>query len=174
MASGMATRRVRRGSDPGGHGPVGEAWRRRRPGKTTFRVPGASALRALSSKTANDRLSLSQSFVSRPKFRLPLEISSRARSSYLYPSHFCICIFCFVMPGRRGGNGEREHTLFWHDVEIFPPKMTKKGPRPRVCQSAPGVVKTVIGTCDGVRCPPNPGWCRKIGAIRSLILYRAT
>ena len=78
------------------------------------------------------------------------------------------------MPGRRGGNGERRNTLFWHDVEIFPPKMTKKGPRPRVRQSAPGGVETVIGTCDGVRWPPNPGWCQKIGAVRSLLLYRAT
>ena len=111
--------------------------------RTTCR--GASALRVPSSKTANDRLALSlslsisfpaQRFVSRSKHRL-----ASVHHIRIPP----VCIFCFVMPGRRGANGEQQYTLFWHDVEIFPPKMTKRGPRPRVCQSAPGGVKTVIG-----------------------------
>jgi hypothetical protein len=36
-----------------------------------------------------------------------------------------------------------------------------------VCQSAPGGVKTGIGTCHGVWWPPIPGWCRKLGARRA-------
>jgi len=126
-------------------------------------------------KQNRQRPSLSLSLA---KFRFPPKVPSPARNIVSRPFIIFVslpfCIFCFVMPGRRGGNGEQQYTLFCHDVEIFPPKMTKKGPRPRVCQSAPGVVKTVIGTCGGVRWPPNPGWCRKIGAIRSLLLYRAT
>src|SRR3989337_1554533 len=128
MSSGMTTQRGQRGSDPGGHGPVEEAWWRPRPGETTFRVPGASALRALSSKTANDRISLSRNFVSRPKFRPPLEISSRARSSYSYPLS-PIFVFFFVLLCRGdavAAVNDNIYALFWHDVEIFPPKMTKK------------------------------------------------
>jgi hypothetical protein len=45
--------------------------------------------------------SLSQNFVSRPKFRLPLEVSSRARSSYLYPSRLYF-LFCYARETRRG------------------------------------------------------------------------
>src|SRR3990170_1942824 len=59
---------------------------------------------------------------------------------------FCICFFGFALSGRRRRNGEQQHTGFWHDSEIFPPKITKKWPRPRVSQSAPGGVKTGIGT----------------------------
>src|SRR3989337_1328569 len=103
MASGRTTQTGQRGSYAGGHGPVGEATWRRRPGKTTFRIPGASAVRVVSSKIANSHiylglsLSLSQNFVSRPKFRVPLEIPSPARSSYLDPS--LQYFFCFVMTG---------------------------------------------------------------------------
>ena len=68
-------------------------------------------------------LSLSQDFVSRPKLRHPLQISSRARSSYLHPS---LLYFCFSSRGDARGNGEQQRTLFWHDGEIFPPKMAKK------------------------------------------------
>src|SRR3989337_83630 len=88
-------------------------------------LPSASRARphyASSQAKSQTTASLSQTFVSRPKFRLPLEISSRARSSYLDPP---FCIFCFVMPGRRRGNGEQQHTQFWHDGEIFPPKISK-------------------------------------------------
>src|SRR3989337_3879254 len=42
-------------------------------------------------------VSLSQNFVSRPKFRVPLEIPSLARSSYLDPS--LQYFFLFLMPG---------------------------------------------------------------------------
>jgi hypothetical protein len=116
------------------------------------------------------------------KFRFPPKVSSRARNIVSRPfvvfvsppSHFCIFFVLLCRGDAVATVNDNIYALFWHDVEIFPPKMTKKGPRPRVCQSAPGGVKTVIGTCDGVRWPPNPGWCRNIGAIRSLLLYRAT
>ena len=81
IASGRTSQPRQRGSDPCDPGPVGEASWRRRTGRATFRVPGASALRVVSSQIANDRLSLSlslklsfpaQSFVSRLKYRLAL------------------------------------------------------------------------------------------------------
>jgi hypothetical protein len=77
------------------------------------RLPSASRARphyassqAKSQTTSYLFLSLSLSFVSHPKFRVPLEISSRARSSYLIGS-LPFAFFCFVMPGRRRGNGEQ-------------------------------------------------------------------
>jgi hypothetical protein len=115
--------RSKMGSDPGVHGPVGEAWWRPRPGKTTLRVPGTSAPRVVSNETANDRISLCLNFVSRPKFRVPLEIPTHGRSSYFDPAHY---YFLFCYGGRRGGDGEQQYNLLWHDVDIFPPKMTKK------------------------------------------------
>jgi hypothetical protein len=73
-----------------------------------------------------DRISLSlslsisfpaQSFVSRKKYRL-------APVHHISIPPFIIFLFCYG--GRRGGDGEQQYILFCHDVEIFPPKMTKK------------------------------------------------
>src|SRR3990170_661191 len=104
MASGMTTQRVQTGSDPGGHGPV----------RTTCPL-----------KQNRKRPSLPLA-----KFRFPPKVPSPARNIVSRPFLIFVslpfCIFCFVMPGRRGGNGEQQYTLFCHDVEIFPPKMTKK------------------------------------------------
>jgi hypothetical protein len=62
IASVRTPRPGHRGSDPGDRGPVGGASWRRRPGKATFRVPGASALRVISSQIANGRVSLPHNF----------------------------------------------------------------------------------------------------------------
>ena len=97
MASGRTPQPGHRSSDPGDPGTVGEASWRRRTGKTTFRLPGASALGVVSSQIANGRISLSlkilfpaQSCVTRSKYRLAPVL------------HICIppfCIFVFLVGG---------------------------------------------------------------------------
>jgi hypothetical protein len=99
---------------------------RRGGGRDPGRPPSASRARphhASSRTKPQTTASLSLNFVSRPKFRVPLEIPTRVRSSYFDPAHY---YFLFSYGGRRGGDGEQQYNLFWHDVDIFPPKMTKK------------------------------------------------
>jgi hypothetical protein len=104
--------RSKMGSDPGVHGPVGEAWWRPRPVKTTLRVPGTSAPRVVSNETANDRISLSlslsisfpaQSLVSRSKYRLAC-----VHHNSIPP----IIIFCFVMAGGAAATVNNNTTYF--------------------------------------------------------------
>jgi hypothetical protein len=61
------------------------------------RIPVSVPAGPITSRTGRD-------FVSRPKFRVPDEVSSRARSSCLDPSRLRCC---FVLPWRRGGGGEQ-------------------------------------------------------------------
>jgi hypothetical protein len=109
-ASGRATQRVRRGSDPGGPGPVGESsWRRRPEGDTLFLcvcvcvcVCAVARGKALTGDSCSshfhvradpaDRVPCGTKILfSRPKSRLPFEISSRVRYSFVDPALLCFC-----------------------------------------------------------------------------------
>jgi hypothetical protein len=124
MASGRRTQPEQNGLRPGRprsrrRGVVEAATREDHPPR-----PGhVRTTRRLERNRKRPHLSLSLNFVSRPKFRVPLEIPTRVRSSYFDPAHY---YFLFSYGGRRGGDGEQQYNLFWHDVDIFPPKMTKK------------------------------------------------
>jgi hypothetical protein len=79
---------------PAATGPSERRGRGRDPG----RPPSASRARPHhASRETKPHLSLSLNFVSRPKFRVPLEIPTHARSSYFDPAHYYY--FCFVMAG---------------------------------------------------------------------------
>jgi hypothetical protein len=64
------------------------------------------------------------------QFRFPPKVSCPARNTDSRPFIILrsgpLLLFLFCYGGRRGGDGEQQYTLFCHDVEIFPPKMTKK------------------------------------------------
>jgi hypothetical protein len=134
VASGRTTGRLHRGSYPGGPGPVGEASRRRRPGRTTSRVRDVSGPRAVPREpTFTGFRSPCRSDRSRPVREeisfFPPKVSSPAlnhvsRPCFIFGS--APFVDSFFMAGGRRGNGEQLHTLFWHYVEIFPPIMAKK------------------------------------------------
>ena len=64
------------------------------------------------------------------KFRFPPKVSSPARNILSLPfflfGSLPFVILCFVLSGRRRGNGEQQQTVFSHDGENFPPKIAKK------------------------------------------------
>src|SRR3990170_2456969 len=105
-ATGLSER-CGRGRDPG------------RPPSASRARPHHASCRTKPQTTAS--LSLSQ-------FRFPPTVSCPARNTdsraFIIFRSRPFVLFCY--DGRRGGDGEQQYNLFWHDVDIFPPKMTKK------------------------------------------------
>ena len=124
--------RLRSNASDHGAGPVKAAWSqivvRTREGRHFFFRKDLTGISC--SRDPDLRADPTNHFPYGVKFRFPPKVSSPARNILSCPfflfGSIPFVFFCFVLLGRRRGHGELLHTVFWHECESFPPKITKK------------------------------------------------